>query len=220
MKKIFKNLLTAMLLLVFWAIAWWLFEKKNKLKVIGRENVPKNTGVLLLSNHQSLIDSLPIIYALYKPQDIIGHFSRIPWNAAAWENFFKKPSRRIFMTFLKIIPAYRGGNLEMINQNIQNYANILSFGNLLLFFEGTRSRNGLIGSCRYGPAKIIADLQPITIPIRIRGMEKVMPISLGYKWHKIKGGQTVTLHIGPPVNFNSFDIKDIRELIPKIIEDL
>jgi len=220
MKTFFKNLLTAMFLLVFWIIGWWLFEKRNKLKVSGRENMPKNIGVLLLSNHQSLIDSLPIIYALYKPKDIIINFSQLPWNAAAWEIFFKKPSRRIFITFLKIIPAYRGGNLEKINQNIKDYKKILHSGNLLLFFEGTRSRDGLIGRCRYGPAKIIADLNPTTIPIRIRGMEKVMPISIGYKWHKIKGGQTVDINIGPPIKFNSLDIKDVREEIPKIIKEL
>ncbi|MBN2884979.1 1-acyl-sn-glycerol-3-phosphate acyltransferase [Patescibacteria group bacterium] len=220
MKTFFKNLPTILFLFIFWVIGWWLFKKRNELKVVGRENMPKGIGILLLSNHQSLIDSLPIIYALYQPKDIIKNFSQIPWNAAAWENFFKKPSRRILSKFLKIIPVHRNGKLETINRNIQEYKNILNISNLLLFFEGTRSRNGLINRCRYGPAKIIADLKPITIPIRIEGMEKVMPINIGFNWLKIKGGQIVNIHIGPPIKFSSFNIEDIRKEIPMIIKTL
>jgi len=201
-------------------IGWWLFKIRNKLVVNGKENIPQSTGILFLSNHQSLIDSLVIAYALFKPWDIVKRFSQIPWNAAAWENFFKKPSRRMFSYFLKTIPVYRGGKMETINKNISDYKNILKESNLLLFFEGTRSRNGEIGDCRYGPAKIIFDQKPICIPIRLYGMDKVMPISVGFKWHKIRGGQKVYINIGKPIIFNSFEIKTIREEVPIIIKSL
>ncbi|MDD2681140.1 MAG: lysophospholipid acyltransferase family protein [Patescibacteria group bacterium] len=220
MKKLIKNLISAVFLFSFWLIAWWLFKVRNKLTINGKENIPQSTGILFLSNHQSLIDSLVIAYALFRPWDIIKRFSYIPWNAAAWENFFKKPSRRIFCYFLKIIPAYRGGSMQTIDKNIIDFKKILNNSNLLLYFAGTRSRDESIGTCRYGPAKIIADLNPTIIPIRLYGMDKVMPISIGFKWHKIRGGQNIVINIGQPINFNSTDIKNIRHRVVQLVDDL
>ncbi|HQB76561.1 MAG TPA: lysophospholipid acyltransferase family protein [bacterium] len=220
MKMLIKNLISVMMLLIFWVLGWWLFKIKNKTTIIGRENIPKKTSLLFLSNHQSLIDSMLIGYALFSPWDIFRHYRQIPWNAAAWENFFKKPSRRIFCYFLKTIPAYRQSNIQTANRNIKEFKNILENGNLLLFFEGTRSRNGEIGACKYGPAKLVVDLQPVTIPIRISGMDKVMPINIGFKWLRIKGGQKILIKIGPAIKFDSMEINDVRQKIKNCIKAL
>jgi len=220
MKKLIKNLVSGLMLLLFWSISWWLFKIKNKTTIIGRENIPRETGMLFLSNHQSLIDSMLIGYALFKPWDIFRRYRQIPWNAAAWENFFKKPSRRIFCYFLKTIPAHRQSNIKLANQDIEKFKNILKNGNLLLFFEGTRSRNGEIGPCKYGPAKLVIDLQPTTIPIKISGMEKVMPIDVGFNWGRIKGGQKIFIKIGPAIQFDSMDIGDVRQKIQDEIKTL
>ncbi len=59
-----------------------------------------------------------------------------------------------------------------------------------------------IGDCRYGPASVIINHQPIVIPIRINGMNEVMPINIGFKWQKIKRGKKYTLHVGPAINFS------------------
>lgn len=220
MKKIFKNLVSGLMLLIFWSIGWWLFKIKNKTTITGRENIPKETGLLFLSNHQSLIDSMLIGYALFSPWDIFRRYRQIPWNAAAWENFFKKPSRRVFCYFLKTIPAYRQSDICAANQNINDFKNILKNGNLLLFFEGTRSRDGTIGPCKYGPAKLVIDLQPTTIPIKISGMDKVMPITIGFKWHQIKGGQKISIKIGPAIKFDLLNINSIRQKIQEEIKTL
>ena len=90
MKTLIKNLISGFMLLIFWVISWYLFKIKNKTTIIGRENIPKKTSILFLSNHQSLIDSMLIGYAIFSPWDIFLHYQQIPWNAAAWENFFKK----------------------------------------------------------------------------------------------------------------------------------
>jgi 1-acyl-sn-glycerol-3-phosphate acyltransferase len=83
MKMLIKNLISVMMLLIFWVLGWWLFKIKNKTTIIGRENIPKKTSLLFLSNHQSLIDSMLIGYALFSPWDIFRHYRQIPWNAAA-----------------------------------------------------------------------------------------------------------------------------------------
>jgi len=110
--------------------------------------------------------------------------------------------------------------MEMANKNIQEYNRILDHGNLLLFFEGTRSRDGKIGPCAYGPARVISERQPLTIPIRIENMDKVMPISVGFKWHKIRGGQKIVITIGKPLIIESSDINFIRHSIRESIINL
>lgn len=221
MKQFVKNLISIFMLLLFWLIGWWLFRVRNKTTIIGLENLPKQTGLLLLSNHQSLVDSMLIGYALFDPHEILSRYRHIPWNAAAWENFFhKKVLLRTFCYFLKTIPAYRQLGPKLANQNVREYDEILRQGNLLLFFEGTRSRNGDIGPCVYGPAKIIAMRQPTTIPIKIEGMDKVMPISAGFKWHHIKGGKKITIKVGKPMEFKSLTLDDIRQTVQDSVKNL
>ena len=210
MRKLLKNTISVVMLSIFWFLAWWLFKVRNKLTIVGKENLPSRTGILLYANHQSLIDSMLVAFALFSFSDILFHFRRIPWNAAAWENFFKQTSRRIFCYFLKIIPAYRNSDMVSANNAVKEYAHILEYSNLLLFFEGTRSRDGIIGKCRYGPAKLITDHHPVAIPIKIEGMEKVMPIDIGFKWLKIKGGNHIVIKIGKEVDFNELGLEDIR----------
>ncbi len=220
MKKITQYLISPLLLMIFWLLGWWLFRVRNHTTIIGKENLPPGTGILLLSNHQSLIDSLLIGYALFSPWDVIKHYHRIPWNAAAWENFFQKPSRRWFCFFLKTIPAYRHCGLSEANLKIKEYENILRHSNLLLFFEGTRSRDGQIGDCRYGPASVVIGYKPVVIPIRINGMNEVMPINIGFKWQKIKRGKKISLHIGPAINFSDFSLEAVRRDIKNSVQKL
>lgn len=208
------------MLLIFWLVGRWVCFIRNKTIVIGRENLPKGVGFSLYMNHQSLIDSLLVLCSLYTPMDIIFRFRTIPWSVAAWENFFKKPSRRFFCRFLKVIPAFRGSELKAANQAVKEYNDILKTGVLSLFFEGTRSRSGKIGECRYGPAKLIADHNPKTIPIRIDGMDKVMPISVGFKWLKVRGGNLISLKVGKEMKFTSLDIKNIRRQVKETVEIL
>lgn len=220
MKKIAKNWASRPMMLVFWLLGWWLFKIRNKTTIIGRQNMPSQAGLLLLSNHQSLIDSLLIAYALFQPRDIFFRYHHIPYNAPAWENFFRKTSRRFFCRLLKTIPAYRRGGKNKIADNILSFEEILKSDSLLLFFEGTRSRDGQIGPCKYGPAKLIIDCQPTVVPIKIENMDKVMPIEIGFKWHQIRSGQNVTIKIGEPLIFPSMEIEEIKKYIQHQVAQL
>ena len=44
------------------AIAWLLFRPK----VVGTENIPRNGGVLIVSNHPTYLD--PVLLAIYAPR--------------------------------------------------------------------------------------------------------------------------------------------------------
>src|SRR5947209_13117963 len=69
---------------------WLVFFVLNRTVVIGRRNVGEEPNTLLLSNHQSMLDSFLVGLAAFYPQSWLKPHL-IPWNPAAAENFYKNP---------------------------------------------------------------------------------------------------------------------------------
>src|SRR6266702_3651837 len=69
---------------------WLLFFVLNRTTVIGRKHVGEQRNTLLLSNHQSMLDSFLVGLGAFYPQSWIRPHL-IPWNPAAAENFYRTP---------------------------------------------------------------------------------------------------------------------------------
>src|SRR6266853_3253419 len=69
---------------------WVLFFILNRTTVFGRHNVGEQTNTLLLSNHQSMLDSFLVGLGTFYPQSWLKP-QLIPWNPAAAENFYRTP---------------------------------------------------------------------------------------------------------------------------------
>jgi hypothetical protein len=59
-----------------------LFFIFNQTRIIGRKRVPQQRNTLLLSNHQSMIDSFLVGIGAYFPQSLVKPYL-IPWNPAS-----------------------------------------------------------------------------------------------------------------------------------------
>ena len=71
-------------------VLWVLFFVLNRTTVRGRKNVGKERNTLLLSNHQSMLDSFVVGLGAFYPQSW-WRPHLIPWNPAAAENFYRTP---------------------------------------------------------------------------------------------------------------------------------
>jgi len=71
-------------------ILWVLFFVLNRTTVVGRKNVGYARNTLLLSNHQSMLDSFVVGLGAFFPQSW-WRPHLIPWNPAAAENFYRTP---------------------------------------------------------------------------------------------------------------------------------
>ncbi len=71
-------------------LLWLVFFVFNRTVVIGRRNVGEERNTLLLSNHQSMLDSFLVGLGAFYPQSWLKP-QLIPWNPAAAENFYKNP---------------------------------------------------------------------------------------------------------------------------------
>lgn len=177
-------------------LGYVFFRILNRTVVTGREHVPRRANTLLMSNHQTMIDSFIVGIAAYYPESLIRP-RLIPWNPAAEENLYKTRILGWLADNWKCIPIKRG---RKDVSAIFKIAQAVRLGPVLLFPEGTRSRNGQIGDPRGGAGLMIMETNPTVIPVRIEGMDQVLPI--GATLPRIF--KRISVHYGKPVDLSEF----------------
>lgn len=172
-----------------------LFFILNRTKVIGRENVPRSRNTLVLSNHQSMIDSFFVGFTVFFGPSILRPYL-IPWNPAGEEFFYQNAWHSFWSDQWKCIPIRRGrkdiGALSRMQRALKT-------GTMILFPEGTRSRSGEVGPGRPGAGVMVLEARSTLIPVAIDGLDEVLPIDAG--WPRI--GKKVTIVIGPPIDYTA-----------------
>ena len=134
------------------------------LEVQGVHHIPKEGGVLLVSNHVSFLD--PVIVGSAANREI--HFM-------ARSTAFDIPGIGKLISVYNAYPVNRGApDLGALRKTIS----LLKAGNVVLMFpEGTRSVDGTLGKARDG-ACFIADRAGVpTIPVFHSGAERMLPRS-------------------------------------------
>jgi len=114
------------------SVVYGVFKPLYRVEVIGRENIPKDGGVLICSNHINNFD--PIIVGMMAPRPV--HFM-------AKEELFNVPVLGKMVPHLNAFPVKRGmSDREALRKGLA----ILKEGKVLgLFPEGTRSKTGELG---------------------------------------------------------------------------
>jgi len=153
-------------------VFWLYFFVLNRTTVIGRHHVGTARNTLLVSNHQSMIDSFLVGLAAYFPRSLVmPHL--MPWNPAAAENFFRTPLLAWLAYNWRCIPV-REGRRDM--EALRRMSEALPRGVMTLFPEGTRTRDGSVGAGRAGAGLVVLSTHPRVIPVAIEGMDRVLPI--------------------------------------------
>lgn len=176
---------------IYWA-GWLLFGSAFRslfgLRIIGRENLITEGPVLVASNHQSYLDP-PLIGNLYNTEMIFlarkslfkGFFKWLyrQWNAIPVDQ--EKPDMSSLKT---IIRKLRDGH------------------RVLVFPEGARSLDGILGTPAPGIGLIAAKSAAPIQPIRIRGAFDALPRGSA----RLKFSQ-ITVSIGPPIHLSQDELK-------------
>lgn len=168
-------------------------------RTVGRENL---TGleppVLFVANHSSHIDTPAILRALPRT------WRRRTAVAAAADYFYRVPwiARAVSLTF-NTVPVYRNGEGVVPGAASDLVRLIDEEWSLLVFAEGTRSRDGTVGRLRSGAAVLAAEHGLVIVPVYVSGTHAVMPP--GRRWMhrgpgRFAGGRHPTaVRFGPPV---------------------
>jgi len=175
---------------------WMFFFVLNRTRVVGREHVGVERNTLLLSNHQSMLDSFLVGLAAFYPRSLLRPYL-LPWNPAAAENFYRTPILAWLADNWKCIWVQPGRHdLHALHRMIQ----VLPRGVMTLFPEGSRTRDGSVGAGQAGAGLLILATGARVIPVAIEGMREVLPI--GRSVPRIFKRISVTY--GPPVDYAEF----------------
>lgn len=149
----------------FVAFCRWFYKKMFQTKVIGLENIPQNGPVILAPNHQSFLDA-PLV---------VCHVSDKTLNDTyfyAKKDHIHGPLMRWFAESNNIIIM----DMSTLKDSIRQIGEVLSQGkNLVIFPEGTRTRNGQLGSFKKTFAILSKELNVPVVPVRITGAYEAWP---------------------------------------------
>ncbi|HEX4732827.1 MAG TPA: lysophospholipid acyltransferase family protein [Thermoleophilaceae bacterium] len=148
--------------------------------------------VIFVANHCSHIDTPLILGAL-------------PWSwrrrtgvAAATDYFYERQllAHTVSLAFGTVPVERNGGNAvtssldRLLDEN----------WNLVLFAEGTRSRNGKVGALQSGAAVLASEHGVPIVPVYVSGTHETMPP--GRSWMRRARGhrrQRISVSVGPPI---------------------
>lgn len=177
-------------------VFWVFFFVLNRTTVKGRKNVGTARNTLLLSNHQSMVDSFLVGLAAFYPRSLLQPHL-LPWNPAAAENFYRTPILAWLADNWKCIWVRPGRrDLHALHRMIQ----VLPTGVMTLFPEGTRTRDGSVGRGQAGTGLLILATRARVIPVSIEGMRDVLPIGTSIP----RLFKRITVTYGAPVDYADF----------------
>lgn len=177
-----------------------------KVIVHGKENIPTDTNVLFIGNHQGNFD-IPIYI---KHIDVLkGFVSKIEVEKIPGVSSWMKHMKCIFMD---------RSNLRKSGEAIINGVKSLKAGySLVIFPEGTRSRGDNLGEFKAGSFKLATKSKKPIVPVTISGSYKAMEVRKP-SW-TIKPC-TVDLYIHPAIDVASLskeELDNLPHLVPEII---
>jgi 1-acyl-sn-glycerol-3-phosphate acyltransferase len=166
-----------------------LMDLYTRRTVRGREHVEGlEPPVLFVANHSSHMDTPVILRALPS------RWRRRTAVAAAADYFYDKRRKAVSASLafgtVPIDRTSRGGVGPAQTAHLDRL--IGDGGSLLVFAEGTRSRDGRVGRLRSGAALLAAEHQLPIVPIYVSGTREAMP--RGHHWMVFKAGRPGPRH--------------------------
>ncbi len=182
-----------------------LFISFIKIKQVGTENINKGKGYIFISNHSSMFD---ILIAL----------AGIPTNIrfVAKKELFKIPIFGWAMKMAGYISIDRERSLKAMRSIEEAAEKIRNGVSVILFAEGTRSKDGSVQPFKRGPFLLASKTKVPVIPVTINGAAKILP----KKSLNLKGG-LLEIVFGEPVPTEHIQTKnDELELMDKVRNEI
>ena len=179
----------------------WL-RTLHRLSVEGREHLPREGGVLLVSNHQSFLD-IPVVAAGARR-----HVCFVARDTLAESRFLAWIMRESGAVLIRRGTADRQALGEMVRH--------LEAGDAVCVFpEGTRSRDGSLGEFRQGALFAAKRARVPIVPVGIRGAIEALP-----RGKSLPSPRRIGIRFGAPIDGSRRDSMEIaREAISGMIGD-
>ena len=135
-----------------------------RIEVTGLENIPLGRPCIFMSNHVSNLDPPVLI-------------PKLPGRCSVLlkKELMNIPILGRAMRMGQFVPVERGGKRDAAQASVKDAAEALQSGlHIMVFPEGTRSRDGRLHTFKKGPFYLAMETQAPVVPIAISGTEKMM----------------------------------------------
>jgi 1-acyl-sn-glycerol-3-phosphate acyltransferase len=181
-----------------------------RVRVEGREHIPRRGPVILASNHRSFLDSIFIPLVVRR---------RVTFVAKA--EYFDDPKTAWFFRSCGQIPIRREGG-SASERALSSATEVLRAGKVFgIYPEGTRTRDGLLHRGHTGVARLALRCNVPIVPIGLIGTDDVQPIDS--KMPKLF--RVVRIRFGEPVDPARYagrehDHMALRELTDEVMYEI
>ncbi len=161
-----------------------------RVKVEGRQNIPRTGPVILAANHRSFLDSIFLPLVLRR---------RVTFVAKA--EYFDDPKTAWFFRGVGQIPIRREGG-SASERALESAAEVLQAGGVFAIYpEGTRTRDGYLHRGHTGVARLALRCGAPIVPVGMIGTDEIQPVDrrlpLVFR--------TVRIRFGRPLDLSRFD---------------
>ncbi|HMF53290.1 MAG TPA: lysophospholipid acyltransferase family protein, partial [Edaphobacter sp.] len=135
-----------------------------RIEVTGLENVPAERPCIFMCNHVSNLDP-PVVLPVLPGQS----------SVLLKKELMSIPILGRAMRMGQFVPVERGGRREAAQASVVEAAKALGNGlNILVFPEGTRSKDGHLSAFKKGPFFLAMETGAPVVPVAISGTERMM----------------------------------------------
>jgi 1-acyl-sn-glycerol-3-phosphate acyltransferase len=199
--------------MLYWTIKIVLtpvFRAAFRVRVEGRENVPRGGPVILAANHRSFLDSMFI--PLVVPR-------RVTFVAKA--EYFDDPKTAWFFRGVGQIPIRREGGSASEGALLAATEVLQRGGVFGIYPEGTRTRDGRLHRGHTGVARLALRTGAPIVPVGLVGTDEVQPVDRRMP----HVGRTVQLRFGAPIDVGHYrsgahDRLALRQLTDEVMFEI
>lgn len=192
-----------------WSLFRVLYATYFRWRVIDAHHVPLQGGVILASNHASYLD--PPLVGSALPRDI---------NYLARESLFRFPLVGAILRSWNAVPVDRDGGGARGLKNILD--RLLAGGGIILFPEGTRTRDGHLQPARSGIGLTVIKSTAPVVPVRVFGTYEAYG-----RHHKIPRPHRIAVRYGKPLDFSALraeartcDKARLKEIYQQVADEI
>jgi 1-acyl-sn-glycerol-3-phosphate acyltransferase len=154
---------------VLYRVAMWITNAGVraagiKIEMTGLENVPPGRSCIFMSNHVSNLDP-PVVLPLLPGRS----------SVLLKKELMNIPILGRAMRMAKFVPVERGHRRDAAQASVEAAADALRSGlHILVYPEGTRSRDGRLSTFKKGPFFLAMETQAPIVPIALSGTQTMM----------------------------------------------
>ena len=190
----------------FWSAVVFFLNPMWRARFEGKEKIDRKTTYVIVSNHASGADIL-VLFKLYThfkwvAKRTLFYFPFIGWNM-------------LLCQYILIERGRRGSVRRMMDKAI---ANIADHNSVLIFPEGTRSKDGHLQPFKTGAFQLALDTGVPILPVVIRGTHHAIQKG-GFLIHRNRNIKATILDPIPYDVFKGHDARDVAILVHNVMNE-